>query len=105
MPNKKKNNLTLNLSAASVGKFHDVSLSNFAERAYLNYAISVVHGRAIPKLSDGLKPVQRRLLYSMGEMSLISDAKPVKSARVVGCLLYTSPSPRDMRRSRMPSSA
>ena len=87
MPNKEKNNLTLNLSAASVGKFHDVSLSNFAEKAYLDYALSVVHGRAIPKLSDGLKPVQRRLLYSMVEMSLSSDAKPVKSARVVGDVL------------------
>ena len=87
MPNKEKNNLTLNLSAASVAKFHDVSLSNFAEKAYLDYALSVVHGRAIPKLSDGLKPVQRRLLYSMVEMSLSSDAKPVKSARVVGDVL------------------
>ena len=46
-----------------------------------------MHGRAIPKLSDGLKPVQRRLLYSMVEMSLSSDAKPVKSARVVGTYL------------------
>ncbi len=87
MPKKEKNNLTLNLSVASVAKFHDVSLSNFAEKAYLDYALSVVHGRAIPKLSDGLKPVQRRLLYSMVEMSLISDAKPVKSARVVGDVL------------------
>ena len=87
MPNKEKNNLTLNLSGASVAKFHDVSLSNFAEKAYLDYALSVVHGRAIPKLSDGLKPVQRRLLYSMVEMSLSSDAKPVKSARVVGDVL------------------
>ena len=87
MPNKEKNNLTLNLSAASVAKFHDVSLSNFAEKAYLDYALSVVHGRAIPKLSDGLKPVQRRLLFSMVEMSLSSDAKPVKSARVVGDVL------------------
>ena len=71
MSNKDKNNLTLNLSVASVGKFHDVSLSNFAEKAYLDYALSVVHGRAIPKLSDGLKPVQRRLLFSMVEMSSV----------------------------------
>ena len=55
MPKKEKNNLTLNLSMASGGKSHDVPLSNFAERAYLDYALSVVHGRAIPKLSDGLK--------------------------------------------------
>ena len=87
MPNKEKNNLALNLSGAGFGKFHNVSLSNFAEKAYLDYALSVVHGRAIPKLSDGLKPVQRRLLFSMVEMSLRSDSKPVKSARVVGDVL------------------
>ena len=87
MPNKEKNNLALSLSGAGFGKFHNVSLSNFAEKAYLDYALSVVHGRAIPKLSDGLKPVQRRLLFSMVEMSLRSDSKPVKSARVVGDVL------------------
>ena len=59
-------------------------LSNYAERAYLDYAISVVKGRALPELADGQKPVQRRILFSMNEMNLKADAKPVKSARVVG---------------------
>ena len=61
-----------------------LTLANYAERAYLDYAISVVKGRALPELADGQKPVQRRILYSMSEMSLRFDAKPVKSARVVG---------------------
>ena len=64
-----------------------LTLANYAERAYLDYAISVVKGRALPELADGQKPVQRRILYSMNEMSLKADAKPVKSARVVGDVL------------------
>ncbi len=64
-----------------------LTLANYAERAYLDYAISVVKGRALPELSDGQKPVQRRILYSMNEMNLKADAKPVKSARVVGDVL------------------
>lgn len=59
-------------------------LHEFAERAYLAYAISVVKGRALPQVEDGLKPVQRRLLYAMHLMRLAPPAKPVKSARVVG---------------------
>jgi topoisomerase-4 subunit A len=62
-------------------------LGQFAEKAYLDYAISVVKGRALPELADGQKPVQRRILYSMSEMGLKADAKPVKSARVVGDVL------------------
>ena len=62
-------------------------LAQFAERAYLDYAISVVKGRALPELADGQKPVQRRILFSMSEMGLRADAKPVKSARVVGDVL------------------
>ena len=65
-------------------------LSNYAERAYLDYAISVVKGRALPELADGQKPVQRRILFSMNEMNLKADAKPVKSARVVGDVLGLS---------------
>ncbi len=68
-----------------------VTLGDFAERAYLDYAISVVKGRALPDVCDGQKPVQRRILYSMHEMGLDfnapSGAKPVKSARVVGDVL------------------
>jgi topoisomerase-4 subunit A len=64
-----------------------LTLADFAERAYLDYAVSVVKGRALPDLCDGLKPVQRRILYSMHRMALPVSAKPVKSARVVGDVL------------------
>ena len=62
-------------------------LSTFAERAYLDYAISVVKGRALPDVCDGQKPVQRRILYSMNELGLGHTAKPRKSATVVGDVL------------------
>ncbi|GAP38851.1 DNA topoisomerase IV subunit A [Piscinibacter sakaiensis] len=68
-----------------------VDLSRYAERAYLEYALSVVKGRALPDVCDGQKPVQRRILFSMERMGLAfagaSGAKPVKSARVVGDVL------------------
>jgi topoisomerase-4 subunit A len=64
-----------------------LTLATYAERAYLDYAISVVKGRALPEVADGQKPVQRRILFAMNEMNLRSDAKPVKSARVVGDVL------------------
>jgi topoisomerase-4 subunit A len=59
-------------------------LGEFAERCYLSYAMSVVLGRALPHVEDGMKPVQRRILYSMREMGLTAASKHVKSARVVG---------------------
>jgi topoisomerase-4 subunit A len=64
-----------------------LTLATFAQRAYLDYAVSVVKGRALPDVCDGQKPVQRRILYAMSEMGLASNAKPVKSARVVGDVL------------------
>ncbi|HEX7685189.1 MAG TPA: DNA topoisomerase IV subunit A [Trinickia sp.] len=64
-----------------------LTLGHYAERAYLDYAVSVVKGRALPDVSDGQKPVQRRILFAMSEMGLDADAKPVKSARVVGDVL------------------
>jgi hypothetical protein len=60
------------------------SLSEFAERAYLAYAMSVVKGRALPAAEDGQKPVQRRILYAMRELGNRSDAPFKKSARIVG---------------------
>jgi topoisomerase IV subunit A len=70
------------------------SLAAYAERAYLEYALSVVKGRALPDVADGQKPVQRRILYAMQRMGLgysganhNTPAKPVKSARVVGDVL------------------
>lgn len=64
-----------------------VTLGLYAEKAYLDYAVSVVKGRALPDVSDGQKPVQRRILYAMNAMGLKANAKPVKSARVVGDVL------------------
>ena len=59
-------------------------LAAHAENSYLEYAMSVVKGRAIPSVEDGLKPVQRRILFAMKELALGHDKKPKKSARVVG---------------------
>jgi topoisomerase IV subunit A len=64
-----------------------LTLGNYAERAYLDYAVSVVKGRALPDVCDGQKPVQRRILFAMNQMGLADNAKPVKSARVVGDVL------------------
>ena len=71
-----------------------MNLANYAQRAYLEYALSVVKGRALPDVCDGQKPVQRRILYSMDRMGLgfsgpnrNTAARPVKSARVVGDVL------------------
>lgn len=64
-----------------------ITLGLYAEQAYLDYAVSVVRGRALPDVGDGQKPVQRRILYAMQAMGLNSGAKPVKSARVVGDVL------------------
>ena len=70
------------------------SLAAYAQRAYLEYALSVVKGRALPDVCDGQKPVQRRILYSMSRMGLgfggangNTGARPVKCARVVGDVL------------------
>ena len=68
-----------------------IGLAQYAERAYLEYALSVVKGRALPDVCDGQKPVQRRILYSMERMGLAfttaSGPKAVKSVRVVGDVL------------------
>ncbi len=71
-----------------------LNLATYAQQAYLEYALSVVKGRALPDVCDGQKPVQRRILYSMSRMGLgfggangNTGAKPVKCARVVGDVL------------------
>lgn len=83
---------TLDLAQQAAGDALD--LGQYAQRAYLEYALSVVKGRALPDVTDGLKPVQRRILYAMDRMGLSysgpnhnTAAKPVKSARVVGDVL------------------
>ena len=84
---------TLDLNPATPSD-DDLNLATYAQRAYLEYALSVDKGRALPDVCDGQKPVQRRILYSMSRMGLgfggaggNTGAKPVKSARVVGDVL------------------
>ncbi len=67
--------------------FDTRSIAEFAEQAYLNYAMYVIMDRALPHISDGLKPVQRRIIYAMNELGLRHTAKPKKSARTVGDVL------------------
>ena len=64
--------------------FEQIPLREYAERAYLDYSMYVVLDRALPFLGDGLKPVQRRIIYAMSELGLNAQAKPKKSARTVG---------------------
>lgn len=64
--------------------FEQLPLREYAERAYLDYSMYVVLDRALPFLGDGLKPVQRRIIYAMSELGLGAGAKPKKSARTVG---------------------
>jgi topoisomerase-4 subunit A len=85
----------IDLSTAEPDGFDDsLNLASYAQRAYLEYALSVVKGRALPDVCDGQKPVQRRILYAMSRMGLgfggangNVGAKPVKCARVVGDVL------------------
>ena len=64
--------------------FEQLPLREYAERAYLDYSMYVVLDRALPFLGDGLKPVQRRIIYAMSELGLNASSKPKKSARTVG---------------------
>src|SRR4051794_11479534 len=71
-------------SAGGPGSTANVALHEAAQSRYLNYALSVITARALPDVRDGLKPVQRRILYTMWEQSLTADAKHRKCAKVVG---------------------
>ncbi len=61
-----------------------IAIGQYTESAYLNYAMYVINDRALPHVGDGLKPVQRRIIYAMSELRLGPDAKYAKSARTVG---------------------
>ncbi|HEY0887761.1 MAG TPA: DNA topoisomerase IV subunit A [Ramlibacter sp.] len=81
----------ISFGGGDAGDDGELGLGSYAQRAYLEYALSVVKGRALPDVADGQKPVQRRILYSMWRMGLgfsgAGGARPVKSARVVGDVL------------------
>ena len=66
------------------GDIEQVSLRDFTEKAYLNYSMYVILDRALPHIGDGLKPVQRRIIYAMHDLGLKASAKYKKSARTVG---------------------
>ncbi|ANJ66201.1 DNA topoisomerase IV subunit A [Halothiobacillus diazotrophicus] len=72
------------VSANSTDGFERQSIAAFSEQAYLNYAMYVILDRALPNVCDGLKPVQRRIIYAMSELGLNAGAKHKKSARTVG---------------------
>lgn len=72
------------LTRPSFHGFEQIPLREYAERAYLDYSMYVVLDRALPFIGDGLKPVQRRIIYAMSELSLGAGAKPKKSARTIG---------------------
>ena len=67
--------------------FEQIPLKDFAEKAYLDYSMYVILDRALPYIGDGLKPVQRRIIYAMSELGLTALAKYKKSARTVGDVL------------------
>ena len=80
MSNIMKNELSLE-------GIEQLPLQNFAQDAYLNYSMSVIRDRALPAVSDGMKPVQRRIIYAMAKLGINAKAKHVKSARTVGEVL------------------
>ncbi|TLX21933.1 DNA topoisomerase IV subunit A [Thermomonas fusca] len=76
--------MTDDLLRSTFHGFEQIPLREYAERAYLDYSMYVVLDRALPFIGDGLKPVQRRIIYAMSELGLNASAKPKKSARTVG---------------------
>ena len=65
-------------------KIDAIKLKDYAEESYLNYSMYVILDRALPNIGDGMKPVQRRILYAMSELGLNAGSKYKKSARTVG---------------------
>jgi DNA gyrase subunit A len=61
-----------------------VNLEDEMRKSYLDYAMSVIVGRALPDVRDGLKPVHRRVLFAMNELGVVANKKHVKSAQIVG---------------------
>ena len=72
------------MSTGELLPFEQIPLKEYAEKAYLDYSMYVVLDRALPFIGDGLKPVQRRIIYAMSELGLNAASKHKKSARTVG---------------------
>ena len=73
--------------ALSLDGVEQLPLAQFAEDAYLNYSMNVIRDRALPSVTDGMKPVQRRIVYAMAKLGINPKAKHTKSARTVGEVL------------------
>jgi topoisomerase-4 subunit A len=87
MATKKPRNSQLSFTPPPPPTFADIEnlpVGDFARKAYLDYSMYVILDRALPHLADGLKPVQRRIIYAMSELGLGPASKPKKSARTVG---------------------
>ncbi|HKR65721.1 MAG TPA: DNA topoisomerase IV subunit A [Thermoanaerobaculia bacterium] len=85
MPKKRSNDqLSLTPPPPTFTDIENQPVGEFARKAYLDYSMYVILDRALPHLADGLKPVQRRIVYAMSELGLGPNAKPKKSARTVG---------------------
>ncbi|MBX2868210.1 MAG: DNA topoisomerase IV subunit A [Acidiferrobacterales bacterium] len=86
MPRKRKSS-SADTNPPSVIELEKLSIAQFTENAYLNYSMYVILDRALPNIGDGLKPVQRRIVYAMSDLGLHAGAKFKKSARTVGDVL------------------
>jgi topoisomerase IV subunit A len=81
---KSRNQLKLTPPPPTIPDIEKLPVGQFARKAYLDYSMYVILDRALPHVADGLKPVQRRIVYAMSELGLSSNQKPKKSARTVG---------------------
>src|SRR5918995_5974364 len=81
---KSKSQLKLAPPPPQIPDIEQTPVASFAQKAYLDYSMYVILDRALPHIADGLKPVQRRIVYAMSELGLGPNAKPKKSARTVG---------------------
>src|SRR5256714_12917297 len=81
---KSKNQLSLQPPPPPPPDIEQTPVAAFARKAYLDYSMYVILDRALPHIADGLKPVQRRIVFAMSELGLGSGSKPKKSARTVG---------------------
>ncbi len=83
----RRSNKVVSLERARLARIEGMPLAAFTEKSYLDYSMYVVLDRALPNICDGLKPVQRRIVYAMSELGLSASAKFKKSARTVGDVL------------------
>jgi len=84
MARKSKDQLKLTPPPPTIPDIEKLPVAQFAQKAYLDYSMYVILDRALPHVADGLKPVQRRIIYAMSELGLSANQKPKKSARTVG---------------------